>query len=71
MPQGGHNTKILNLPHAKQTKTSIVQIKNNDNLCCPRAVVVALTYPAWLNLLKNGVDISTKSRWSKCRRRRF
>ena len=45
MPQGGHNTKILNLAQAKQTKTSITQIKNKDNLCCPRAVVVALTYP--------------------------
>ena len=45
MPQGGHNTKILNLAQAKQTKTSIVQIKNKDYLCCPRAVVVALTYP--------------------------
>ena len=27
IPQGGHNTKILNLAQAKQTKKSIVQIK--------------------------------------------
>lgn len=44
MPQEGHNTKFLNLAQAKQTKTSITQIKNKNNLCCPRAVVVALTY---------------------------
>lgn len=24
---------------------SVSQIKNRDNFCCPRAVVVALTYP--------------------------
>ena len=47
MPQGAKpkGSKILNLAEAKQTKNSIVQIKNKDNLCCPRAVVVALTYP--------------------------
>ncbi|CAH0391289.1 unnamed protein product [Bemisia tabaci] len=45
MPQGGKGEKILNLAQAKQTKLSITQIKNKDNLCCPRAVIVALTYP--------------------------
>ncbi len=46
MPQGAQpkGSKILDLAEAKQTKNSIVQIKNKDNLCCPRAVIVALTY---------------------------
>lgn len=47
IPQGANpkGSKILNLAEAKQTKNSTVQIKNKDNLCCPRAVIVALTYP--------------------------
>lgn len=47
MPQGAKpkGSKILNLAEAIQTKRSIIKIQNNDNLCCPRAVVVGLTYP--------------------------
>lgn len=47
MPQGAKpiGSKILNLAEAKQTKNSIVQIENKDNLCCLKAVVVALTHP--------------------------
>lgn len=28
---------------SQQAKNSIIQINNDDNLCCPRAIVVALS----------------------------
>src|SRR6266487_1530078 len=43
MPRGGKGNKIINLSDDKKTKKSIIQIKNRDNLCLPRAVVVALS----------------------------
>ena len=36
--------RVINLVKDKRTKKSVVQIKNNDNLCCPRAIVVGLSY---------------------------
>ncbi|XP_066248829.1 asparagine-rich protein-like [Euwallacea similis] len=36
-------SKIINLMEDKRIKRSITQIKNN-NLCCPRAIITALTY---------------------------
>jgi hypothetical protein len=45
MPRGGTNAKrLLNIAEDSRTKKSIIQIKNKDNLCCPRAVIVGLTY---------------------------
>ena len=44
IPHGGKPTKIINLAEDIKTKRCITQIKNNDNLCCPRAIVTALTY---------------------------
>ncbi|EFA13170.1 hypothetical protein TcasGA2_TC001811 [Tribolium castaneum] len=45
MPRGATNAKrILNLAEDSRTKKSITSIKNKDNLCCPRAVIVGLTY---------------------------
>jgi hypothetical protein len=45
MPRGATNAnRILNIAEDSRTKRSIIQIKNKDNLCCPRAVIVGLTY---------------------------
>jgi len=44
IPRGSKPTKIINLADDLRTKRCITQIKNNDNLCCPRAIVTALTY---------------------------
>lgn len=44
LPKGGKGRKILNIAEDKRTKTSITEIKNKDNLCCPRAVITALTF---------------------------
>jgi hypothetical protein len=45
MPRGASNSRrILNLDKDRRTKKCITQIRNNDNLCCPRAVIVGLTY---------------------------
>ena len=44
MPSGGGRTKMINLAEDVKTKRCILQIKNNDNLCGPRAVIAALTY---------------------------
>jgi hypothetical protein len=39
IPRGsGKCTKIINLANDVRTKRCITQIKNNDNLCCPRAL---------------------------------
>jgi hypothetical protein len=43
VPRGTKPTKIINLANDIRTKRCISQIKNNDNLCCPRAIVTALT----------------------------
>lgn len=44
MPQGRGRSKIINLSSDKNTKKCINKINNDDNLCCPRAIVTALTY---------------------------
>lgn len=44
MPSGGKRNKMINLAEDVRTKRCILQIKNNDNLCGPRAVIAALTY---------------------------
>jgi len=45
MPHGAGRHRIINLEKDKRTKRCIVQIRNtNDNLCCPRAIVVGLSY---------------------------
>ncbi|EFA13061.1 hypothetical protein TcasGA2_TC012937 [Tribolium castaneum] len=45
MPRGaGSGVKMLNIAEDSRTKRSITSIKNKDNLCCPRAVIVGLTY---------------------------
>nr|XP_015837071.1 PREDICTED: uncharacterized protein LOC107398217 [Tribolium castaneum] len=45
MPRGATNAKrLINIAEDSRTKRSIIQIKNKDNLCCPRAVIVGLTY---------------------------
>lgn len=46
IPRGSENSRrILNLAKDKCTKKCIMQIRNNDNLlCCPRAIIVGLTY---------------------------
>jgi hypothetical protein len=45
MPRGATNAKrLLNIAEDSRTKKSITSIKNKDNLCCPRAVIVGLTY---------------------------
>jgi len=44
IPSGSKPTKIINLANDIRTKRCITQIKNNDNLCCPRAIFTALTY---------------------------
>lgn len=44
IPRGAGRAKILNLRESKHTKKSITQIKNTDNLCCARAIVVGLTH---------------------------
>ncbi|KAJ3661574.1 hypothetical protein Zmor_005965 [Zophobas morio] len=45
MPRGATNAKrLLNIAEDSRTKKSITQIKNKDRLCCPRAVIVGLTY---------------------------
>jgi len=45
IPHGkGRVTKIINLANDIKTKICITQIQNNDNLCCPRAIVTGLTY---------------------------
>jgi hypothetical protein len=36
--------KIINLARDNRTKRCITQIKNKDNLCCPIAIITALTY---------------------------
>ena len=44
VPRGSKPTKIINLAYDIRTKRCITQIKNNDNLCCSRAIVTALAY---------------------------
>ena len=44
VPRGSKSTKIINLTKDIRTKKCITQINKNDNLCCPRAVITALTY---------------------------
>jgi hypothetical protein len=77
MPQGrgSKGNKIVNLAEDKQLKRSIIQVKNMDNLCLPRSVVVALSAlenwtdkrkEIFLNLgLKNEELIESKMRYIK------
>jgi len=45
IPHGsGKCGKIINLANDIRTKRCITQINKNDNLCCPRAIITALTY---------------------------
>nr|XP_015840192.1 PREDICTED: uncharacterized protein LOC107399050 [Tribolium castaneum] len=45
MPRGaGSGVKMLNIAEDSRTKKSITRINNKDRLCCPRAVIVGLTY---------------------------
>ena len=44
MPRGGARQKLLNIAEDKRTKKSITLINNNDNMCCARAIITALTY---------------------------
>jgi hypothetical protein len=44
IPRGSKPTKIINLANDIRNKRCITQINNNDNLCCPRAIITALTY---------------------------
>ena len=44
IPRDSKPTKIIDLTNDIRTKTCITQINNNDNLCCPRAIITALTY---------------------------
>ena len=44
LPRGAGRGKIVNLAKDKRTKKCIVEIRNNDNLCAPRAIVTGLTY---------------------------
>ncbi|XP_042910066.1 uncharacterized protein [Parasteatoda tepidariorum] len=43
-PLGSGRTKILNLPLNTKSKKSIIAINNQDELCCARAIVVAVAY---------------------------
>jgi len=42
--RGSKPRKIMNLANDVRTKICITQINNNDNLCCPRAIITSLTY---------------------------
>ena len=44
IPCGSKPNKIINLANDIRTKKCIMQIKNNVILCCPRAIITALTY---------------------------
>jgi hypothetical protein len=44
VPHGSKSNKIINLSNYIRTKKCITQIKSKDDLCCPRAIVTALTY---------------------------
>ena len=45
IPQGqGGGQKIINFSEDIKTKKCITRIKNDDNLCCPRGIITALTY---------------------------
>ena len=43
IPRGSVRNKIINISKDNHTKRSIIEIKNDDNLCFPRAIVVALS----------------------------
>lgn len=44
IPRGAGRSKIINLSTDLRTKKCITQIRNNDCLCAPRAIVTGLTY---------------------------
>jgi hypothetical protein len=55
IPQGQGRTKITNIERDSVTKRSIRSIKNKDNLCASRAIVVALTYLNQENIVQLGL----------------
>jgi len=44
IPRCSKPTKIINFAKDIRTKRCITQIKNNNNLCCPRAIITTPTY---------------------------
>src|SRR6266576_3077748 len=44
VPRGSGRSLILNLAKDRKTKQCILEIKNTNNLCCPRAIITGLTY---------------------------
>lgn len=43
IPRGSKPTKIIHLSENIKTKKSFIQIKNDDNFCCARVIVVELS----------------------------
>jgi hypothetical protein len=57
IPRAGAHQRILNLKKNVHTKSSIVEIKNdNDNLCAARAILVGLTYFKDIEILGRTLD---------------
>lgn len=42
--RGRPRTRVINIAMSSLKKTSIITIKNDDSLCCPRAIVVGEAY---------------------------
>ena len=69
-------SKIMNLANGIRTKRCITQIKNTDNLCCPGAIVTALTYHTDnifgfkrnVKHIREGREIQTKLTEELCQR---
>lgn len=55
IPRDSRGSKIMNLRDDIRTKRCITLINNTDNLCCPRAIVTALTYHT-NNILDRPID---------------
>lgn len=76
IPDGQRGDKILNIPDSIYKKASIIRIKNNDNYCLPRAIIVALTYlvennkvkEIFKNLNENDLNISRIKYIKDCRK---
>ncbi|KAI8493257.1 hypothetical protein Bbelb_292610 [Branchiostoma belcheri] len=66
MPEkgSGYHSFFCNIDKFLQNKTCIIQIKNEDTLCCSRALVVAR------DRLENGNDPRVESRWNSVRQGR-
>jgi len=76
IPRGSKPTKNINLAKDIRTKRCIKQIKNTDNLCCPRATITALTYhnnnifgtKRNISHIREGRQIQTKLAEELCKR---